>query len=426
MIHVDHIQIAEKIIIAKHAVTDAPALAAAYTYFNGDEFLSTIEEDEDNFYVPSNSYHKLKWNTIEDNRQFEHLPYQLVHNATLRPEQQDVIDAFMSRGRARSGLIVAGCGWGKTFTGCNLIAANNTKTLILVHTRLLFNQWVDELESQFPNMKVGKIGSGHEDLQDITVAIYKSAVNRMSMIQDYFSTVIVDEAHLCPANMFSTVLNNMNCKIKIGLTATPKRKDGKHVFLSDYFTEYLVKAKEGRIMATPSVRRIQTDFKFTVIDPKAEWAKAINKLCANQDYIKFIAKLANDAIAVNRVPLILSDRVQMLKDLEELIPDSICLIGETLDAEREEILNNVGSKYKAVLTTKIFDEGISCHRLDTLITTCPSNNPMKMEQRIGRIIREHEKKELPLVIEALLNGAIVNRQQQKRLLWYGQQGYNIL
>ena len=30
-----------------------------------------------------------------------------------------------------------------------------------------------------------------------------------------------------------------------------------------------------------------------------------------------------------RCPLILGERVQMLKDLQELIPDSVCLIGET-------------------------------------------------------------------------------------------------
>ena len=44
--------------------------------------------------------------------------------------------------------------------------------------------------------------------------------------------ILVDEAHLCPAEMFSSALNSLNAKIKIGISATPKRKDGKHVFLS--------------------------------------------------------------------------------------------------------------------------------------------------------------------------------------------------
>ena len=86
----------------------------------------------------------------------------------------------------------------------------------------------------------------------------------------------------------------------------------------------------------------------------------------------------------------------------------------------------MGGKYKAVLSTKLFDEGISCHRLDTLYLTCPSNNPIKLEQRIGRIIREHPDKQLPMVVDFWLSGAIVARQQKTRLDWYKQRGYYIL
>ena len=46
----------------------------------------------------------------------------------LRWEQQEVADKFLSRGRARSGILQAPCGWGKTFTGCEIISKNNTKT----------------------------------------------------------------------------------------------------------------------------------------------------------------------------------------------------------------------------------------------------------------------------------------------------------
>ena len=112
----------------------------------------------------------------------------------------------------------------------------------------------------------------------------------------------------------------------------------------------------------------------------------------------------------------------MLKDINKLIPKSICLIGETDESTRKDILANVGGKYKAILSTKLFDEGISCHRLDTLFLTCPSNNPIKLEQRIGRIIREHAEKQLPMIVDFWLRSPIVNRQQAKRLEWYIQNG----
>ena len=44
----------------------------------------------------------------------------------------------------------------------------------MVHTKLLFRQWIEELEHQIPNIKIGKIGDGFLQVEDITVGIYKS------------------------------------------------------------------------------------------------------------------------------------------------------------------------------------------------------------------------------------------------------------
>jgi len=420
------ITLAEKIYIAKEDVEDADTLLGLYTYDNGDEFLSTISEDEDYYIVPSNSYHKLEWDDIEDNRNFEQTDADLTFTGTLRWEQQEVVDKFFSRGRARSGILQAPCGWGKTFTGCEIISSNKTKTLVLVHTKLLFRQWIEELERQIPTVKIGRIGDGLFDIQDITVGIYKSVYNRRDELKNSFSMILVDEAHLCPAEMFSTALNSLNAKIKIGISATPRRKDGKHVFLADYFSPFMVQARDPRQLQDPVVQIKRTDFRFPVIDPKRDWSRQLNKLCANKDYLAAIAKFAKSQIVTGRCPLILGERVQMLKDLQELIPDSVCLIGESDESTRSDVLQNVGGKYKCVLSTKLFDEGISCHRLDTLYLTCPSNNPIKLEQRVGRIIREHPEKQVPMIVDFWLSGGIVARQQTKRLEWYKQRGYYIL
>lgn len=425
-VKVDKITIAEKIYIDKTGVEDSSDLLAAYTYNNGDEFLSTIEETEEHFIVPSNSYHKLEWKNLQDNRQFEHLDYKLEFKGTLRPEQQEAVDKFFISTRARSGLLQAKPGWGKTFAACSLVARNNSKTLILVHTVLLFEQWIDEITKQLPDVTPGKIGDGFFNIQDVTVAIYKTAYNNLSVLRDAFSTLIVDEAHKCPADMFSTVVNNINAKVKIAITATPRRKDGKHVYLEDFFSPFKVVADDSRALAIPSVTLVLTDFKFGIVDPKRDWSRAINKLCSDTDYQQLIVNKAISYIKQGRCPLIIGDRVQMLKDMQKLIPDSICVIGESDSAIREDALKNLGTKYKAILTTKLFDEGISCHRLDTLFFTCPSNNPVQWEQRIGRIERLHPEKQFPLIVDFWLSGKVVNRQQQARLLWYQHRGYKLL
>jgi superfamily II DNA or RNA helicase len=152
----------------------------------------------------------------------------------------------------------------------------------------------------------------------------------------------------------------------------------------------------------------------------------MNKLCADDNYLDLIASKAIQYIKQGRCPLIIGDRVDMLKKLQKMIPHSICVIGESDKSIREDALANLGKTYKSILTTKLFDEGISCHRLDTLFFTCPSNNNVQWEQRIGRIERLHPDKQFPLIVDFWLSGNVVSRQQVGRLAWYKQRGYNIL
>ena len=210
--NVKTIYISDKIYIKKEDVEEPNDLISLFTYDNGDEILSTLGEDDLYFVIPSNGYHKLKWQEVVDNRKYEEASTEMTFSGELRWEQQEVVDKFFQKGRARSGIIQAPCGWGKTYTGCNIIARNNIKTLIMVHTKLLFRQWIEELEHQIPNIKIGKIGDGFLQIEDITVGIYKSVYNNLSQLRESFSMVIVDEAHLCPADLFSTALNNLNAK----------------------------------------------------------------------------------------------------------------------------------------------------------------------------------------------------------------------
>ena len=424
MLKANKIYLNERLMVRKVDVDDGE-LRSHFTYDLGDSVYENFIETDDAFYVPSNSVHKFKYGSYEDNRVSK--PANIAPFAgKLRWEQQEVVNKFFAKPQARSGIIQAPCGWGKTYTGCSVISRNKTTTLVLVHTKLLFRQWIEEIKKLLPGTRVGMMGDGLLDIKSVTVGIYKTVHNRLREIKNSFSLVIVDEAHLCPAEVFSQALNGINARTKIGITATPKRKDLKHILLPDFFTPFIVAAKDPRKPYDPSVEIVNTDFKFMVIDPKRDWSRQINKLCANKDYLQYLADTAIRKIKNGRVPLILGERVAMLKTLHKLIPHSVLLIGETTEEKRKEALENVGSKYRCVLSTKLFDEGISCHRLDTLFLTCPSNNPIKLEQRIGRIVRKHPDKQTPLVVDFWVRGPIVSRQQKFRLEWYEKRGYYIL
>ena len=60
-----------------------------------------------------------------------------------------------------------------------------------VQLQLLFRQWIEELERQIPTAKIGRIGDGLCDIQDITVGIYKSVYNRRDELSENFSMILV-------------------------------------------------------------------------------------------------------------------------------------------------------------------------------------------------------------------------------------------
>ncbi len=421
--------ISDKIYFNRDDILDIPFQDFRYVLFNynlGDTFYSTLEYDEETGMcsVPSGSWHKLEILELEDLRANTD-KQSWSFKGGLRAEQQSVADKLLQNNKLYSGLIKADCGWGKTYLGTYLIGNYKKPTIIICHTKLLAYQWLDAIKELIDVDEVGFIGDGKESIKPITIAIYKSLLTRLDKVLDQFEVLFVDEAHLCPAETFSRAVNGVNARVKIALSATPTRKDGLHIILPDFFGPNRIIA-ENVDKLSASVQLVQTQVPFRVINPNRDWTRQLTKLAKTTSYLDLIAQVARDKIAHGRCPLILSERIEMLEDLQSRIPNSVLLVGSTKNAQREDILKNAGTKYSAILSTKLFDEGISCHRLDTLMFTCPGNNYAKLEQRIGRILRRHPDKKDPLIIDFWLTGPIVYNQQQGRLEWYRKQNYEIL
>jgi len=393
-----------------------------FVYNVNQEVIVNYETVGDLTSLPSEAIHKLQIDSIVDKR-VNHKSFPVKFHGKLKPDQQEIAD-LVFKDSIKSCLIQAKCGWGKTFLGTYIVAKHAKPALIICHTKLLANQWFNEL-NKLVDAEIGFIGDGKFNVKPITVGMYQTLVKRIPELKDKFDLLIVDEAHRCPARVFSSVINGLSSRVKIALTATPVRKDGLHVLLPDYFGPIRFVAKEVELMPA-SVEIIRTDVPFTVHDPKREWAKATTKLSNNDIYLNMIATRIRDKIAHKRCVLVISNRIEALNRLNELIPKSVLLIGATDNKSRDDILAGAGTKYDAILTTTIFDEGISCHRLDTLALIMPSNNPGNLEQRIGRIQRQHPDKRDPLIMDFWLRGTIVSSQQRKRLLWYKQKDISIL
>jgi superfamily II DNA or RNA helicase len=105
------------------------------------------------------------------------------------------------------------------------------RTLILCHKLDLIDQFRDEANRAFDNkLKIGEYhGKKKTQGEQITIASFQTLARldekeRVKFIDGY-SLVVIDEAHVSAAQMFSLV-NQSKARYKLGLTATPERNDG--------------------------------------------------------------------------------------------------------------------------------------------------------------------------------------------------------
>ena len=76
-------------------------------------------------------------------------------------------------------------------------------------------------------------------------------------------------------------------------------------------------------------------------------------------------------------------------------------------------------------TQSIFSEGISLNDLSCLVLGTPVNNEPLLTQLVGRVIRDKEGKEKPVVVDIHLKGKTATRQANARMGYYLKQDYEV-
>jgi len=339
----------------------------------------------------------------------------------LRKSQQEVHDTVED-----NCIINAWVSWGKTFTGLSIAGKLGQKTLVVVHTIPLRNQWAKEVEKVF-GFKPGIIGSGQFDTNSsIVIGNIQTLYRNIEKIRKEFGTLILDEMHHVSSPTFSRILDTNYCRYKIGLSGTIERKDGKHVVFRDYFSPNVLKPPKENFMA-PVINVLHSEVRF-LDGARIPWANRVTNLSSNEEYRHTVSMLAAAYAHKGHKVLVVSDRVAFLKSCAELTGEkAVCVTGEIPQEERERLINELRFGNKNVLygTQAIFSEGISINELSCLILGTPINNEPLLTQLIGRIIRKEENKLTPVIIDIHLKGDTARRQASNRVGYYMKQGYQI-
>ena len=145
---------------------------------------------------------------------------------TLRPEQQQAVAAWQTAGHR--GMVVMPTGTGKTEVALAAMAAVRVSTLIVAPVRDLMHQWHQRILRRL-GYDAGIVGDSILNIQPITVTTYDSAYARMPEMGDRFGLIIFDEAHHLPGRSYREAAMFSSAPMRLGLTATPDRADGRHV-----------------------------------------------------------------------------------------------------------------------------------------------------------------------------------------------------
>ena len=161
-------------------------------------------------------------------------------------EQAEAIRAIVGRFRSfdgtqatadcLTGILRGTTGFGKTNTALAIIQVMAVPAIVIVHKEFLFTQWIKRIERFLPDAKVGFCRGPKCEFEDkdIIIAMAQSLAREDSEAPDrypeefyrYPGLLVVDEVHRVGAPTWAPIPTLFPAKYRLGLTATPRRKDG--------------------------------------------------------------------------------------------------------------------------------------------------------------------------------------------------------
>ncbi len=340
------------------------------------------------------------------------------------------------------GIFVAPPGSGKTVVGAWMAAARNCSTLVLVHRKLLLDQWVAQLSTflGLPKKSIGTIGSGKSKVTGIIdVAMMQSLVRKdeVSDLVANYGQIIVDECHHLPAFSFERVLAEVKAKYVVGLTATPYRRDGHQpiIHLQCGPTRFALNRKqhEGDGAFTRRLILRETGFTLQSVTSEATIQDIYARLTEDRQRNQLILDDIRKALAEGRSPILLTERKDHLEYLAGELRDSVkhlvVLQGGMGVKQRRKVIEHLTAipteEERLILATgRYIGEGFDDARLDTLFLALPFSWKGMLVQYAGRLHRLHPGKDEVQVYDYVDNSVpMLAKMHEKRMKGFKAMGY---
>lgn len=347
--------------------------------------------------------------------------YPVKFTSKLRDYQEEPFADLLGE---LSGLLQAPPRSGKTVMGTAGAIETGYRTIIMADQKDFLDGFYETIEqmTNLPDLEeeTGKKLFGfpkkdvdYENFQIILITYQsligdnKQARKRMKLLCDNFGTIIVDEVHAANAACFSRTLANLTMKFRYGLTATPKRKDGKH---------WIVESVMGPVVAKAYVKELR---------PKVTIHKTSNKVFNKANYnnksgwMRFCKFLANhpdrndkifewiirdlDAGRSLVIPIMFTEQARdLVRRINEHYGEEIAAVflGGAREAKKRKPIVDAAREGRircVVGMRRLMQRGLNVPAWDTLYYIMPMNNKPNWKQESCRILTPAADKRTPVI-----------------------------
>lgn len=388
------------------------------------------------------SGHSIEPQISDERNQGTPLPFRF--SGELRSEQKTALKALISE---EVGVLHAPPGFGKTVTAAAVISKRGRSTLVIVHTTDLLRQWQSRL-AEFLSVEkkdIGTLGGGRK--RRLTGKLDIAGVRSLAKLDDealvgvlkHYGQIIVDECHHAGAASHTRVLEVADARYVLGLTATPKRRDGLEpvVFMNCGQVRHRVSESEST-----TIDQVLEPLEWRGIPdtpPDGLIQDVLSAVADDVERTRMIAAAVVESWRQGRKVLVLTERRGhidgLLKQISEIAGDALfepfVLHGKLTSRVRRETVARLDALDEnqprcLVATGKLIGEGFDHPPLDTVVFAMPFAWRGTLQQYLGRLARASKGKQDVRVIDVHDTGhPMLESMWRKRQRGYRALGWRV-
>lgn len=322
----------------------------------------------------------------------------------------------------KKNLVVAATGTGKTvisafdYKNFKNEFDGEPKLLFVAHRKEILKQSLHTFrqilkESSFGELYVDRFIPN--EWNHVFASIQSLHSGEFNFEKDHFPAVIIDEFHHAEANTYQRLLDYVEPRYLLGLTATPERTDGKNVM--DFFGG---KATAELRVWDAIEKGLLSPFQYFGVHDNTDLSN-VNWVRGKYDRTELETLYTSSNERMSFIEKELKDKVRdpfemkalgfcvgiqhaqyMEQKFNEMGIPSIHLSGNSDRATRDSAISKLRKgDINAIFTVDIFNEGIDIPEVDTILFLRPTESSILFTQQLGRGLRLSEGKECLTVLD---------------------------